>query len=296
MSRESLDTLLQAQTDLDNAQGGPAAQPTDVPPAPPVDGPTPVDGPQAPPPHAPPPHAPPPQVYRSPAERYAARDAAADANTQVSQRIAQETLNLKKTEAEARERRRTQPTPQIAAKNREKLQTFDIIDARLDDVEAAFMGPKNPDGTRKPGGIEGSFSVGLVGGYLPSEGGRGYDATVDALRPFLRQISRTPGEGTMSDYETRQAEALLPSRNDHESVIKQKILQIRNIIKQSRSGMTAPAAPAGAGPTAPARTPVKVAPAKEFDSLPMPPELPGKRMKFPDGSVRRSNGRDWVRE
>ena len=33
-----------------------------------------------------------------------------------------------------------------------------------------------------------------------------------------------------------------------------------------------------------------------FDKLPPASELPGKRMKFPDGSIRRSNGTKWVKE
>lgn len=156
----------------------------------------------------------------------------------------------------AAEYKASHPTPQIAAKAREKLQTLDVIDAQLGKVEDAFMGTKGPDGTRKPDGIQNSYSAGLGAGYLPTEGGRGFDAAVDGLRPFLRQLSRTPGEGAMSDYETRQAEALLPSRNDHESVTKQKIQQLRDIAKQIRAGMVVPASPAApAGRPAPAMVP-----------------------------------------
>lgn len=272
------------------AQGGATAPPTDVsvPPASQVGGePAAVDGPAS-------VGVPPRQVYRSPAERDGARDAAADAKDKEAQRVANETLELKKETARLR---RTQPTPQAAQKNREKLQTLDVIDARLDDVEAAFMGPKNPDGTRKPGGIEGSFSVGLAGGYLPSVGGRGYDATVDALRPFLRQISRTPGEGSMSDYETKQAEALLPARNDHPSVVKQKIQQIRNIVKQSRLGIAGSGAQA-AGPTAPGPTPVQAAPLEDLNDMPLPGgKYKGKWVKDPSsGIVYRSDGSNWIKQ
>lgn len=145
--------------------------------------------------------------------------------------------------------KRTQPTPQIAQKTREKLQTLDIIDAQLNKVEDSFLGTKNPDGTRKRDGIQNTYSAGLGAGYLPTQGGRGFDASVDGLRPFLRQLSRTPGEGSMSDYETKQAEALLPSRNDHESVTEQKIKQLRDIAKQLRSSMAGAAS--GASPAAP---------------------------------------------
>jgi hypothetical protein len=321
--RGNLVMLLQAQTDLEAAQGGAAtpdapqvappgetqteymesvygpagSKPTATPP--PVDGP-PIGGQPAPlPVWDGPPRSPSEAAHRAAQQREAR---AVESNRLAGERQDKGFAHAEKMAEDARaakaaaaEAKRSQPTPQIAAKNREKLQTLDIIDTRLDDVEAAFMGPKNPDGTRKPGGIEGSFSVGLAGGYLPTAGGRSYDATVDALRPFLRQISRTPGEGPMSDYETKQAEALLPARNDHPSVVKQKIQQIRNIVKQSRSGMTAPAAPAAAEPAALARTPVK-APQKEFDAMPMPGEYTGKRIKTDTGHVYRSNGREWVRE
>jgi hypothetical protein len=35
---------------------------------------------------------------------------------------------------------------------------------------------------------------------------------------------------------------------------------------------------------------------KEFNSLPNPAEFNGKRMKAPDGSIIRSNGKQWVKE
>jgi hypothetical protein len=288
--------------------GGVQPLPPDMP-APsalPVEGEPPPVGDQAP-MDAPPPQATPPRVYGSPAERDAARDAAAAANAREAQRFAREAQDrgfahaekmaqdARAAKAAAAEAKRSQPTPQIAAKNREKFQTLDVIDAQLQKVEDAFVGARNPDGTRKPG-IENTYSAGLGGGYLPTEGGRAFDATVDGLRPFLRQLSRTPGEGAMSDYETKQAEALLPSRNDHESVTKQKILQLRDIAKQIRSGMAVPVAPASV-PEAIAQTDQPLPkPAQEFNAMPMPGEYAGKRIRTPDGTVYRSDGRQWVRE
>jgi len=35
---------------------------------------------------------------------------------------------------------------------------------------------------------------------------------------------------------------------------------------------------------------------KRFAKLPKASEFSGKRIKFPDGSIRKSNGKEWVKE
>lgn len=62
----------------------------------------------------------------------------------------------------------------------------------------------------------GTFARGAVAGLLPGQvaGGNAetFDRATDLLRQQMRQLLRTPGEGSMSDYETRLASATIPSR------------------------------------------------------------------------------------
>lgn len=142
---------------------------------------------------------------------------------------------------EAADRVRQQLTPQIISKVRDKLSTIALIRKQLENIKAAF------------GGIKNSYSAGPGGGYMPTEGGASFDASVAGLAPIFRQLTRTPGEGAMSDYESRLAEASLPSRSNYESVTAQQIQQIEDMVNQLESGYTgmmgdqrAPAAGVGA--------------------------------------------------
>lgn len=107
----------------------------------------------------------------------------------------------------------------------------------------------------------GTYSQGIIAGRNPlSEAGSNYDKALAALQTTIRQLTRTPGEGAMSDYESRMAQAQLPSRADFPSSIDQGISQIEdlaNVLETGYSGMlggdsptTAPPPPA---PPAPVR-------------------------------------------
>jgi len=124
-----------------------------------------------------------------------------------------------------------------------KLQTIDLLKQQLQNVKKSF----NP--------IKDTLSAGPGGNYIPTEGGQSFDAAVAAISPIVRQLTRTPGEGAMSDYEAKLAEAILPSRGKYESVTAQQIQQVEDMISQLESGYTgmlqqAEPAPAGPGPAA----------------------------------------------
>lgn len=105
-----------------------------------------------------------------------------------------------------------------------KLMTLNILDKQLANLknERAKLGVLNQ---------------GKIAGLNPiSEGGDNFDAAVAAIQPTIRQITRTPGEGAMSDYESRLAQAQLPSRRDFASSIDQKINQIDDLVATLRSG------------------------------------------------------------
>jgi hypothetical protein len=116
-------------------------------------------------------------------------------------------------------------TPQVQAKIKDKLVTMQALKRQLETVKEKWTKIKD------------SSSAGAFGqGYIPTEAGKGFDAAVDVLRLLFRQVSRTPGEGAMSDYETRLAQAPLPNRTQYESVTEQQIAQIEDMVAAIESG------------------------------------------------------------
>ena len=85
--------------------------------------------------------------------------------------------------------------------------------------------------------IRNSLASGAFGqGLLPTQFGKEFDAAVDPLRVTIRSLTRTPGEGSMSDYESRLAQAQLPTRDAYESVTDQQIQQMDDYINQLETG------------------------------------------------------------
>lgn len=83
-------------------------------------------------------------------------------------------------------------------------------------------------------GIQNSLSAGP--GALPTEAGKSFDAATDALRLSIRSLTRTPGEGAMSDYESRLAQASVPNRGEYESAAAQKLDQLEDLLAVLTSG------------------------------------------------------------
>jgi hypothetical protein len=88
--------------------------------------------------------------------------------------------------------------------------------------------------------LKDSLAAGPFGaGYLPTEDGKRYDAAVALLQQFVRKLTRTPGEGSMSDWEGKLAMLANPSRNDYESVTQDKIDQLNSLVNQIEQGYRA---------------------------------------------------------
>lgn len=88
--------------------------------------------------------------------------------------------------------------------------------------------------------IEGTKGVNAFGpfgvGRLPTEKGKAFDKAVDIMRSTLTALTRVPGVGAMSDYETRLDQAKFPSRTDYESVTDDNITQLDNMLTAIESG------------------------------------------------------------
>lgn len=109
-----------------------------------------------------------------------------------------------------------------------KKQTVEILRKQLDNLKAARANL-------------GSMDYGVIAGRQGvTDSARAYDGALAALQSTVRQLTRTPGEGAMSDFESRIAMAQLPGRVDPSGVIDQKISQLEdlaNIVEKGYSDM-----------------------------------------------------------
>lgn len=108
---------------------------------------------------------------------------------------------------------------------RQKLNTVTLARQQLQAIKQRF------------GDLKGSMSAGAFGqGRLPTERGKAFDAAVDQMRSTLTALTRVPGVGAMSDYETRLDQAKFPSRQNYESVTQQQIDAIDGMLNAIETG------------------------------------------------------------
>jgi hypothetical protein len=119
------------------------------------------------------------------------------------------------------------PAPSAAtiAKAKDKLRALGPIRQQLENVKEAW------------GEIQDTWSAGPGGqGMLPSPEGKRFDKAVASLSTFIRQLTRTPGEGSMSDYESKLAQSILPERGEYESVTAAQLQDLTDMIDGIESG------------------------------------------------------------
>jgi hypothetical protein len=322
-SREGLVTLLQAQTDLENAQGGAATPPpgaptsppptTEPPAVPPPVGGQPPPGQPAPPPAVPTtaPSSPPPTgPFRSRSELDAANFARQGAKDAEAQRVANERLRLQERGVVAQEARARPGGKPKLTEAQGKATAFAMRGTEANDqLSALELGSENEAPYRPDTGTQvGKWAGGMTGSpnrFLTPTGQKYEQAKLNFLTAVLRLESGAaipPGE-----IETgNQQYFAMPG--DSDEVLAQK-KQNRNTAMKAmdvvagpgRAGSGGTAAPAGAAPhadTSPALPkPVKVAPLKEFDAMPMPGEWKGKDLTDTKTGIRYySDGRNWIKK
>ncbi len=86
--------------------------------------------------------------------------------------------------------------------------------------------------------LKGSFSAGLGGQYLPTPEGQAFDRAIANLAPLLTAVTRVPGIGAMSDYESRLQNASLPSRGTYEDVTVQQFEDLARLFDTVEQGYT----------------------------------------------------------
>lgn len=109
-------------------------------------------------------------------------------------------------------------TGQALIQAKGKLQTVQILREQLADIRSKWDPLKD------------SLAAGKYQGWWPSEAGSNFDKAVAAARGTIRQLTRVPGEGSMSDWEGKLDQAKLPDRNDYESSSEQSMDQLEKLI------------------------------------------------------------------
>jgi hypothetical protein len=98
--------------------------------------------------------------------------------------------------------------------------------------------------------LKGSFSAGLGGQYLPTPEGQAFDRAIANLAPLITAVTRVPGVGAMSDYESRLQNAALPSRGTYEAVTAQQFQDLENLLNTVEGGYNDLLSGGQAAPTA----------------------------------------------
>lgn len=118
-----------------------------------------------------------------------------------------------------------------------KLNTVSLARQQLNRIREEFEGKVDPKTGQRVGGIKGTMSAGAFGqGKIPTEGGRKFDAAVNQMRSTLTALTRVPGVGAMSDYETKLDQSKFPTRNDYESVTEQQLSDLDNMLNAIETG------------------------------------------------------------
>lgn len=105
----------------------------------------------------------------------------------------------------------------VTAKN--KLTTVRVARKQLDDIKKSFAA------------IQNTLSAGPLGqGKAPTEAGKKFDAAVGRMRSTLTALTRVPGVGAMSDYETKLDQQKFPDRSNYESVTADQIQGVDDLI------------------------------------------------------------------
>lgn len=143
--------------------------------------------------------------------------------------VADQKVDLVKKETVAREEGKPDKPPLSSAdrvKVAGKLTTVSLARQQLNKVKENYAK------------IKGTMSAGAGQGWIPTPSGQAYDAAVASLRPTFIGLTRTPGIGAMSDFETRLSLAPLPDRSGgkYETTMQEQIDNLDTLITALENG------------------------------------------------------------
>lgn len=110
-----------------------------------------------------------------------------------------------------------------------KLTTVRLAKAQLAKIKEAFV-------EGRKGILPNAFGPGQ--GLAPTPAGKMFDARVNQMRSTLTALTRVPGVGAMSDYETKLDQAKFPERNTWESVTEDQIRGLEDQLALIEAGYT----------------------------------------------------------
>jgi len=112
-----------------------------------------------------------------------------------------------------------------ATRAKEKLNAVAIAREQLALVRQNFDALKNTTSA-------GPFGQGL----LPTPSGDKFDKAVDSMRASITALTRVPGVGAMSDFETKLDQAKMPTRNAYEESTAQQIASLEQLLSGVERG------------------------------------------------------------
>jgi hypothetical protein len=105
-----------------------------------------------------------------------------------------------------------------------KLSSLQTAKRQLQDVRKAFDGIKN------------AKLSGKGRGWVPTKENDSFTKSVEALKPTITALTRVPGIGSMSDFETRIAMAPYPNTGEYPEVNEKAIKALEDLINETETG------------------------------------------------------------
>ena len=161
----------------------------------------------------------------------------------------------------------TQPlSPKDTNTARVKLTQVQIARNQLNTAKQRFEALRN------------TFSAGPGGNLLPTPEGKAFDAAIDSMRGSITALTRVPGVGAMSDYETRLDQAKFPTRGKYEEVAAQQLQALEDLLNTIEGGYsellgTKPGAEPNTSAAPEPKVPRKEAPPSAVEHLRKNPQL-----------------------
>lgn len=105
---------------------------------------------------------------------------------------------------------------------REKALGADAVERQLQTIEGLYN--KNFKGVGPGSLLE----------YLPTQSRKQFDEAANGMRPLLKPLIRSPGEGTFTDADQALLDQQIPQGGAQDSANEQRIANIRNMIANAR--------------------------------------------------------------
>lgn len=124
-------------------------------------------------------------------------------------------------------RRPTAAESKAALVAREKALGADAVEQQLRTIEGLYN--KNFKGVGPGSLLE----------YLPTQSRKQFDEAANGMRPLLKPLIRSPGEGTFTDADQALLDQQIPNGGAQDAANEQRIANIRNMIANARRASAA---------------------------------------------------------